>query len=152
MVRDNKYLENLLYDLWENNFCDVGRLNLVTIKYGKYSKRQLGSIKMIKDKQTFYKYLKKYNLSKDIFESRTVSLINITRYFSYDYIPEYVVRATIAHELCHYTHGFSSPLKKQYRYPHQGGIIRKELESRGLYDEYKNSKRWLKDHWVSVIS
>ena len=152
MIRDNKYLENLLYDLWENNFCDVGRLNLVTIKYGKYSKRQLGSIKMIKDKQTFYKYLKKYNLSKDIFESKTVSLINITRYFSYDYIPEYVVRATIAHELCHYTHGFSSPLKKRYRYPHQGGIIRKELESRGLYDEYKSSKRWLKDHWVSVIS
>ncbi|HPP19138.1 MAG TPA: hypothetical protein PLT51_04125 [Candidatus Dojkabacteria bacterium] len=152
MIRDNKYLENLLYDLWENNFCDVARLNLVTIKYGKYSKRQLGSIKMIKDKQTFYKYLKKYNLSKDIFESKTVSLINITRYFSYDYIPEYVVRATIAHELCHYTHGFSSPLKKRYRYPHQGGIIRKELESRGLYDEYKNSKRWLKDHWVSVIS
>ena len=49
MIRDNKYLENLLYDLWENNFCDVARLNLVTIKYGKYSKRQLGSIKMIKD-------------------------------------------------------------------------------------------------------
>ena len=152
MIRDNKYLENLLYDLWENNFCDVARLNLVTIKYGKYSKRQLGSIKMIKDKQTFYKYLKKYNLSKDIFDSKTVSLINITKYFTYDYVPEYVVRATIAHELCHYTHGFSSPLKKRYRYPHQGGIIRKELESRGLYDEYKNSKRWLKDHWVSVIS
>lgn len=152
MIRDNKYLENLLYDLWENNFCDVARLNLVTIKYGKYSKRQLGSIKMIKDKQTFYKYLKKYNLSKDIFDSKTVSLINITKYFTYDYVPEYVVRSTIAHELCHYTHGFSSPLKKRYRYPHQGGIIRKELESRGLYDEYKNSKRWLKDHWVSVIS
>ena len=152
MIRDNKYLENLLYDLWENNFCDVARLNLVTIKYGKYSKRQLGSIKMIKDKDTFYKYIKKYNLNKDIFESKTVSLINITRYFTYDYIPEYVVKATIAHELCHYTHGFSSPLKKRYRYPHQGGIIRKELESRGLYDEYKNSKRWLKDHWVSVIS
>ena len=152
MIRDNKYLENLLYDLWENNFCDVARLNLVTIKYGKYSKRQLGSIKMIKDKDTFYKYIKKYNLNKDIFEIKSVSLINITKYFTYDYIPEYVVRSTIAHELCHYTHGFSSPLKKRYRYPHQGGIIRKELESRGLYDEYKNSKRWLKDHWVSVIS
>ena len=152
MIRDNKYLENLLYDLWENNFCDVARLNLVTIKYGKFSKRQLGSIKMIKDKDTFYRYIKKYNLDKNIFESKTVSLINITKYFTYDYVPEYVVRATIAHELCHYTHGFSSPLKRMYRYPHQGGIIRKELESRGLYDEYKNSKRWLKNHWVSVIS
>ena len=81
MIRDNKYLENLLYDLWENNFCDVARLNLVTIKYGKYSKRQLGSIKMIKDKDTFYRYIKKYNLDKNIFESKTVSLINITKYF-----------------------------------------------------------------------
>ena len=33
MIRDNKYLENLLYDLWEINFCDVARSNLVTIKY-----------------------------------------------------------------------------------------------------------------------
>ena len=152
MIRDNKYLENLLYNLWENNFCDVARLNLVTIKYGKFSKRQLGSIKMIKDKDTFYRYIKKYNLDKNIFESKTVSLINITKYFTYDYVPEYVVRATIAHELCHYTHGFSSPLKRMYRYPHQGGIITKELKGRGLYGEYKDSKRWLKDHWVSVIS
>ena len=49
-MRDNKYLENLLYDIWENHFCDVPRINLVTIKYGKHAKRQLGSIKLIKDR------------------------------------------------------------------------------------------------------
>ena len=58
-MRDNKYLENLLYDLWENNFCDVARLNLVAIKYGKHSKRQLGSIRLIKDVNTFNRYIKK---------------------------------------------------------------------------------------------
>lgn len=152
MVRDNKYLENLLYDLWENNFCDVARLNLVAIKYGKHSKRQLGSIRLIKDRDTFDRYIKRYNLTKDIFENKTVSLINITRYFTYDYVPEYVIRSTIAHELCHYTHGFSSPLEKKYKYPHQGSIIKKELKNRGLIDIYIDSKKWLKDNWISVIS
>ncbi len=152
MVRDNKYLENLLYDLWENNFCDVARLNLVAIKYGKHSKRQLGSIRWIKDKDTFKRYIKKYKLDEEIFDNKTVSLINITRYFMYDYVPEYVIKATIAHELCHYTHGFSSPLAKKFKYPHQGGVIRKELEKRGLKEEYVNSKKWLKDNWLSIIS
>jgi len=152
VVRDNKYLENLLYNLWENNFCDVARLNLVAIKYGKHSKRQLGSIRLIKDRDTFDRYIKRYNLNKDVFENKTVSLINITRYFAYDYVPEYVIRATIAHELCHYTHGFSSPLEKRYKYPHQGSIIKKELKDRGLIDIYVDSKKWLKDNWISVIS
>ncbi len=152
MVRDNKYLENLLYDLWENNFCDVARLNLVAIKYGKHSKRQLGSIRLIKDRDTFDRYIKKYDLNKEVFENKTVSLINITRYFTYDYVPEYVIRATIAHELCHYTHGFSSPLEKKYKYPHQGSIVKKELKARGLIDIYIDSKKWLKDNWITVIS
>jgi hypothetical protein len=152
MVRDNKYLENLLYDLWENNFCDVARLNLVAIKYGKHSKRQLGSIRLIKDRDTFERYIKKYDLNKEVFENKTVSLINITRYFTYDYVPEYVIRSTIAHELCHYTHGFSSPLEKKYKYPHQGSIVKKELKARGLIDIYIDSKKWLKDNWISVIS
>ena len=152
MVRDNKYLENLLYDLWENNFCDVARLNLVAIKYGKHSKRQLGSIRLIKDRDTFDRYIKRYKLDKDLFDNESVSLINITRYFMYDYVPEYVIKATIAHELCHYTHGFSSPLEKKFKYPHQGGVVRKELKARGLYETYLDSKRWLKDNWISVIS
>lgn len=152
MTRDNKYLENLLYDLWENNFCDVARLNLVAIKYGKHSKRQLGSIRLIKDINVFERYIHRYKLDKNIFDNESVSLINITRYFMYDYVPEYVVKATIAHELCHYTHGFSSPLEKKFKYPHQGGVVRKELKNRGLYDIYIDSKRWLKDNWISVIS
>ncbi len=152
MIRDNKYLENLLYDLWENNFCDIPRLNLVAIKYGKHSKRQLGSIRLIKDRNIFERYIKRYKLDKNIFDNESVSLINITRYFMYDYVPENVVKATIAHELCHYTHGFSSPLEKKFKYPHQGGVVRKELKNRGLYDIYIYSKRWLKDNWISVIS
>lgn len=152
MVRDNKYLENLLYDIWENNFCDVARLNLVAIKYGKHSKRQLGSIKWIKDSKTFERYIKKYELSKDIFEDKSVSLITLTKYFSYDYIPEYVIRATIVHELCHYTHGFNSPLKRVYTHPHRGGVIKKEFQKRDLLNIYTDSKKWIKENWINVIS
>ena len=45
-MRNIKFLEDILYDLWENNFCDIPRKNLVVIKYGKHSRRQLGSIKI----------------------------------------------------------------------------------------------------------
>ena len=45
-MRNREFLENILYNLWENYFCDIPRHNLVIIKYGKYSKRQLGSIKL----------------------------------------------------------------------------------------------------------
>ena len=152
MVRDNKYLENLLYDIWENHFCDVARLNLVTIKYGKHSKRQLGSIKLIKDSRTFDRYVKKYNLNKEVFENPTVSLITLTRYFSYDHIPEYVIKATIVHELCHYTHGFSSPLERIYKHPHRGGVIKKEFQKRELLDIYTDSKKWIKENWLKVIT
>jgi len=152
VVRDNKYLENLLYDIWENHFCDVARLNLVTIKYGKHSKRQLGSIKLIKDSRIFDRYIKKYNLNKELFENPTVSLITLTRYFSYDHIPEYVIKATIVHELCHYTHGFSSPLERIYKHPHRGGIIKKEFQKRELLDIYTNSKKWIKENWLKVIT
>jgi len=152
VVRDNKYLENLLYDIWENHFCDVARLNLVTIKYGKHSKRQLGSIKLIKDSRIFDRYIKKYNLNKELFENPTVSLITLTRYFSYDHIPEYVIKATIVHELCHYTHGFSSPLERIYKHPHRGGIIKKEFQKRELLEIYTNSKKWIKENWLKVIT
>jgi hypothetical protein len=151
-MRDNQYLENLLYDIWENNFCDVPRLNLVTIKYGKHSKRQLGSIKLIKDRDTFKRYITKYKLNKDIFEHPSVSLITVTRYFAYDHIPEYVIKATIVHELCHYTHGFNSPLKRIYKYPHQGSVVKKEFQKRDLLDLYTQSKDWISKHWLEVIS
>ncbi|MGI6423282.1 MAG: hypothetical protein ACOX0X_01500 [Candidatus Dojkabacteria bacterium] len=151
-MRDNKYLENLLYDIWENNFSDIPRLNIVLIKYGKYSKRQLGSIKMIKERNIFKRYIQKLGLKRDSFDNNSISLILITRYFTDPEVPEYVIRSTIAHELCHYAHGFNSPLKRMYRYPHQGGIIKKELAKRGLADIYKDSKKWLKSNWVKVVS
>lgn len=150
-MRDRKYLENLMYELWENNFCDVPRKNLVLIKFGKYSKRQLGSIKMANGNTKIKGLLTKSKNEYEAQDDKRVTVITITKYFQNEIIPEYVIKATIAHELCHYTHGFSSPLEKRFNKPHQGNIINKELSSRGLLEEQKLADKWLKENWLHVV-
>lgn len=151
-MRNNTILENMLYELWENHFCDVPRKNLVVIKFGKYSKRQLGSIKLAHSGtriKGIMKTRKEEFLSQD---EKSISVITLTGYFRNDLlVPDYVVNATIAHELCHYTHGFSSPLEKRFLNPHQGNVIKKELSKRGLLEEQDMADKWLKKNWVKVI-
>lgn len=151
-MRDNTVLENMLYEIWENHFCDVPRKNLVVIKFGKYSKRQLGSIKLAHSGTRIKGIMRTREeelLSQD---EKSISVITLTGYFKNDLlVPDYVVRATIAHELCHYTHGFSSPLEKRFLNPHQGNVINRELSKRGLLEEQKMADIWLRKNWVKVI-
>ena len=79
------------------------------------------------------------------------TLINITSYFKDESIPEEIVLSTIAHEMCHYAHGFNSPLSQIYDHPHKGGLIKKEMQQRGLINVYKYSKTWLKQNWLKYI-
>jgi len=151
MDRDNKYLENLLYEIWEEYFSDVPRKNFVVIKFGKYSRRQLGSIKRANGSTRIKSIIQKYKDLLDVQDEKGISVITITRYFQNKEIPEYIIVSTIAHELCHYTHGFSSPLPKQFQYPHQGGIVSKEMDKRGLRDMRIATKRWLKKNWSQFI-
>ena len=150
-MRDRKYLENLMYDLWENHFCDIPRKNLVLIKFGKYSKRQLGSIKLANQDTKIKSLLRKNMDDYDAQDDKRVTVITITKYFQNEIVPEYVVSATIAHELCHYAHGFSSRLEKQFNKPHQGNVINKELAKRDLLEEQELADAWLKDNWVSIV-
>lgn len=146
--RDNEWLEDLMYDLWENNFNDVPRKNLVVIKFGKHSKRQLGCIQMASSRTTGIKD-QLQNIDKN--DIKNISLITITRYFKDPRIPKEIVLGTIAHEMCHYAHGFSSPLQKIYDHPHKGGVIRKELSKRGLGELYKYCNKWLKLNWSKFV-
>ncbi len=150
-MRDRKYLENLMYELWENHFCDIPRKNMVLIKFGKYSKRQLGSIKLANEYTKIKSLMKKNEKEYEMQDDGRVTVITMTKYFQNEIVPEFVVRATIAHELCHYAHGFSSPLDKQFDKPHQGNVINKELARRELLDEQKLADKWLKDNWVSIV-
>lgn len=146
--RDNKWLEKLLFDLWEEYFNDVPRKNLVIIKFGKGAKRQLGCIRMAHKKT---RGISKWLNQVENQDEKSVSVITITKVFQNHDVPEDVVRGTIAHEMCHYAHGFNSPLQQIYNHPHKGGVIRKEMEKRGLGQLYKESNKWLKTNWVNFL-
>lgn len=123
-TRDDVWLLSRLDSLWSKYFQDVLQINPVYIRFGRYAKFRLGSIRM--DKKTKCSY------------------ITITSMFKNKEIPVDVIDHTIAHELCHYTHGFSSTAPKLHRYPHHGGVIRKELLTRGLGHLSKAYRSWLK--------
>lgn len=151
-MRDDKFLEEMLYELWENHFCDVPRQNFVVIKFGKYSKRQLGSIKLAREGTKIKGLMKKREDELHAQDIQSVTVITITRYFQHDIVPEFIIRSTIAHELCHYTHGFHSPLQKQFDHPHQGNVINKELAKRDLLEEQLKADIWLKENWLNIVN
>ncbi|MFA6963623.1 MAG: hypothetical protein WC227_02815 [Patescibacteria group bacterium] len=133
-MRSHVWLLKLLNETWQQYFADVERPNDVTISFGRTAKRRLGSIRQVAPRDK---------------NSRTI--ITITGYFRDKNVPEYIVASTIAHELCHYAHGFASPLPKFSRYPHHGGIVDTELKNRGLGDQLKAQKLWLKQEWPKII-
>lgn len=130
--RDQEWLENLLADIWYQHFRDVEQNNDVMIIWAKRAKRRLGSIEVD---------------SRD----RRTSIIKVNRLFQDLAVPEYVIRATIVHEMTHYAHGFGSPHEQKQKHPHSGGVIRKEFAERGLVDLYLKQKRWLKDNWRDFL-
>ncbi|EKD91285.1 MAG: hypothetical protein ACD_30C00028G0004 [uncultured bacterium] len=122
--RDNFWLLSRLDHLWSNYFTNVTQDNPIFIKFGRHSRFRLGSIKF--DPRTKHSYITITSMFKDL------------------KIPTEVVDHTIAHELCHYTHGFSSPKQKMHRYPHHGGVIKKELAQRGLQHLSRAYSAWIK--------
>lgn len=128
--RDDNWLLFRLDHLWSNNFADIAQVNPVFIRFGRYSRFRLGSIRF--ERTTKHSY------------------ITITSMFRDEKIPIEVVDHTIAHELCHYAHGFSSPNPRLHKYPHHGGVIKQELKMRGLDHLVKAYKRWLKRYRKSL--
>ena len=150
-MRENKNLANFLWALWDHYFCDVPRKNLVVIKFGKYSKRQLGSIKIANGRTKIKSLIHKKEEELDVQDDKSITVITLTRYFQFEVVPEFVIRSTIAHELCHDTHGFQSPLEKKCDKPHQGNIINKEVAKRDLLEEQTAADKWLKDYWLNIV-
>lgn len=153
-VRNNKWLEEKMYEIWEDHFADVPRKNLVLIKFGKASVRQLGSIRWATQNARIKSIMRKKTVHDQhlVEDDKRITIITITSKFKDTTIPEFIVNSTIAHELTHYAHGFSSPLSQSYAHPHKGGIIRKELTSRGLGQLHKESKKWLKENWRTYVN
>lgn len=145
--RDNAWLRSRLEHIWQQHFSDVARLNEIHISFGRKSRTRLGSIGMDGWKG---------HQSREAYRSRQAlpegtSLITITGYFTNPLIPEYVIDATIGHELVHYVHGFHSPHPQRYANPHQGGIVDKEMVVRGMGHILAQQKSWLKQEWEAFI-
>ena len=133
MIRDEAWLQQLLDDTWDEHFSDVLQENDVRIIYGRRAKRRLGSISLDPN-------------------DRTTSIITMNGIFKDELIPEFVVVATLVHELTHYAHGFNSPLAQLQSHPHAGGVMRREYDERGLLQLYLDQKKWLKHNWPEVVA
>lgn len=130
MLRDNRWLVFRLNDIWDKYFTDVKQINKVYVRFGKYSNTRFGSIKL------------RYSDSS--------THVIITKKFCDQRIPEEIVDHTIAHELVHYSHGFSSPYPRLHKYPHRGGLIEKELTRRGLGYLVDYYKKWVTGYTKSL--
>lgn len=152
-MRDHDWLQEQLKLLLNKYFSNVSLTNPVEIKWGREAKFRFGSIKLVS-----YKSIKRRVEHRGlsglirIGETPKKSQITITSMFKDEKVPVGVVHYTIAHELCHYAHGFSSMNKRMFRHPHHGGVINKELTERGAQDLIPIFKRWLKGYRAKILA
>ena len=126
MQRDKAWLNLRLQKIWQRYFPDLKQANRIYLGFGRKARTRLGSIKY-------------HRLNK-------TSTITLSGYFQNPEIPDFVVDGVLAHELVHYLHGFASPHPRLSHYPHQGGVVDKELKSRGLEDLLTLEKKWIKKY------
>ncbi|HVE80816.1 MAG TPA: hypothetical protein VNA68_01610 [Candidatus Dormibacteraeota bacterium] len=131
-MRDELWLQQLLDETWDKYFADVPQDNIVRIKFGRRARTRLGSIRIHPD-------------HPDTTE------ITLNGLFRDPAVPEFVVLATLVHEMIHYAHGFNSPLEQKHRHPHAGGVVRAEYRERGLEELYLRQKKWLKANWPDIL-
>lgn len=129
-IRDDNWLLSRLDDIWTQYFADTPQTNKVFIKFGRYAKYRLGSIRLNRKTKS--------------------SIITITSMFKDLKIPQQVIDHTIGHELVHFTHGFSSPHPRLHKFPHAGGIVKKEMFQRGMGYLYLAYRAWIKQYRKSL--
>ena len=127
-MRDNKYLQTRLQEVLDTKFADKTLSNPVSIEFGRKAATRLGSIR----------------------KDGRISRVILTGHFIDEQVPENIIDATIAHELCHYFQGFCSDHDKIADHPHQGKLVDHELIKRGYGDDLIFQKKWLKEYWPEM--
>ena len=168
-MRDNDWLKQQLEFLLKKYFASAKITNPIEIKFGREAKYRFGSIRLLKSTKGtrstksikgFLPNFLKARGTRDTLGARGTlkaserpakSIITITSMFAKESVPVAVVQYTIAHELCHYAHGFSSANKRLFKYPHHGGIVNKELSDRGARHLTGAFKRWLKIYRQQIL-
>lgn len=147
-MRDNAWLKIQLDFVLEKHFSDVKLTNPIEIRFGREAKYRFGSIRLVKPRGL--RGLRRFGRLRGGTPQK--SIITITSMFAKDSVPQDVVRYTIAHELTHYAHGFSSQNKRLFKYPHHGGIVNKELSERGAEGLTLAFKKWLAIYRKKILS
>jgi hypothetical protein len=155
-MRDDKWLFQQLDEVWETFFPDMPQDNDVRIIWGRRARQRLGSICQDKkvyssNDNTYGKFKGNSSHFRSNNNAHVGTLITINSLFKDEQVPDFVVQATIAHELAHYAHGFHSPLERKFDKPHEGGIVRRELDDRGAKKLEQASKKWLKENWREYL-
>jgi len=127
-MRDNQWLQERLDAIWKTLYPDVEKKNKVSIKFQGRWKNKFGHIAL---------------------KGKTSEIV-INSLFKHPLVPEYIIDNTIAHELSHYFHGFNSPYKQKYKNPHKGGVVTKEMQSRGFKNIIKKENEFIKKHWYKL--
>ena len=159
MLRNHQWLENQLDLLLKKYFGDISITTPIEIQFGREAKYRFGSIKLYRNKKQETKNRKqkfrvsglKFKVSSLVRKQPQKSIITITSLFAKQDVPVKVVEYTIAHELCHYAHGFSSTNRRLFKFPHHGGIVNAELQKRGANDLITAYKKWLKTYRQTVL-
>lgn len=149
-MRDQRWLADQLQYLLKKYFSDIKITNPVEIKFGREAKYRFGSIRLIKPRSGRFRGLRGLRGLGDLKPQK--SIITITSMFKDESIPVKVVQYTIAHELCHYAHGFSSANKRLFKHPHHGGVVNQELKVRGAQDLIVIFKGWLKTYRRKILA
>ncbi len=151
MKRDEKWLKGQLDYLLSKYFPNIKMHEPIEICWGREAKFRFGSIRLIKPR-IFRKLGGLGSLRKLSKVEPEKSVVTITSMFKSPKIPTKVVQYTIAHELTHYAHGFSSSNRRLFRHPHHGGVVNRELTERGAKDLIGAFKKWLKDYRKMILS
>lgn len=124
-LRDNRWLQDRVRALWNTYYSDARTGYPIVAKFGPRARYRYGSI---------------YSCGETCY-------ILINRLFAHPDVPEYVIDATLCHELAHYVHGWGSGLPKLFAHPHRNGVVDKEMEARGCYEIEERAGAWRKAQW-----
>lgn len=129
-MRDNAWLQSRLHYLWDHYYGDAPVGYPITAVFGRAARYRYGSI---------------FNQGKQC-------RILINGLFAHPDVPEFVVDATLVHELAHYVHGYGSGLAKLHSHPHRGGVIDKEMEQRGCLHLEDQAFAWRRSYWQAFYA
>ncbi len=125
LMRTDEWLNQRFQSILRAHFYDVELVNPVDINYGIRARRRLGSIALVNGR----------------------SVIRINRLLAEDIVPQYVVDATIGHEMSHYVHGFGSTLTRKFKHAHRGSVVDIEMDSRGMQEIRLQASAWVRENW-----